>query len=337
MKTENINTMIGKINRRKFIIAFILLFIFVVGYVLFLRYFYNFLLGPFETEPSKLINADSSRELFQYFITVTGDEIYDTGFEYVTVHDSGYEETDYYYYALEMGREFVLVETPERIDTPTVTGFIKRIPSDIQEKVLDQLVSETPSLQGHFMPFMLKTNNFRTGGVVWIITSVGLGAISLILILTTSLQLGNTARHPVMKKLNPFGDPKRIASEIDAELSAEKYTSKLATFTKNWVIVFKGLNFQITRYEEVIWLYKKVTQHRTYGVPTGKTFIAMIYDRHGQTLGLQGKETDVDEALTLIAQKSPWAIKGYSEQLFKLYRKNRPAFLAEVEKRKSSS
>lgn len=325
--------MIHKINRRKFIIAFILLFIVTISYVLFLRYFYNFLLGPFEMEQSKLINAEGPRELFQYFINVTGDDIYDTGFEYVTVHDSGYEETDYYYYALEMGREFLLVETPERLDTSTVTGFIKGIPTDIQKEVLDSLLAETPSLQGHFMPFMLKTNNFRMGGFIWIGISVVLGAISLILILTTTLHLGNTDRHPVMKELKPFGEPKRIAGEINAELTAGKLETKLATLTENWLIIFKGLNFQATKYSDVIWLYKKITQHRTYGVPTGKTFMAMIYDKHGQTISLQGKEADVDEVLTLVAQKAPQAIKGYAVQLFNLYRKNRPAFLAEVEKR----
>ncbi len=336
MKDMKIQSIIKKINRRKIILGISLLVIIAAGYLGFIRYFYNFALGPFDLEQAKLLEAEKARDFFQYFVNIQGDEIYDTGFQYVTVHDSGYEEVDYYYYALEIGRNYLLVESPDVLEDPNITGYIKSISSDIQEEMLDELIRDEPSLQDHFLPFMLKTNNFRTGGWVWIGISFVLGAISGLLLIVAFVQISNPAAHPVMKNLKHFGDPKRIASEIDSELANSTMPSKNLSFTENWLLYTKGMQFSATRYEDIIWLYKKVTQHRTNGIPTGKTYSALVYDQHGTIFTLPGKEQQVDELLMSIANRAPWAIRGYSDQLFKLYRKDRSAFMQEIKKRKNA-
>lgn len=339
MEKGYITTTIRNINKRRIIAAFILLFLIGMSYVVFLRYFYNFAFGPFEIERSDLTNADRPRDLFQYFITIQGDEIYNTGFEYVTIHDNGRQEVESYYYALEIGREYLLVETPDRQEAPTVTGYIKGIPSDIQEEVLDEIIRESPSLQGHFMPFLLKTNQFRTGGWVWIGISFLLGLIAIINLIRAAVHVGAPQSHPVIKNLSQFGDPKRIAQEIDAEVTGRDASKKRKhlILTENWVILRKGNSFRATRFEDIIWLYKKIVQHRTYGVPTGKTFSALVYDRHGTILNVRGQEDYINKILVSIANKAPWAIRGYSDKLFKLYRKDRHAFAREVHQRKKGN
>jgi hypothetical protein len=43
----------------------------------------------------------------------------------------------------------------------------------------------------------------------------------------------------------------------------------------------------------------------------------------------------VDELLALASERAPWAVKGHSDDLEKLYKSSRNSFVAEVMKRKS--
>jgi hypothetical protein len=273
MKAGFIQETIKKNNRRRLVIGLILLGLILITFCGFIRYFYNFVLGPFDVDRSKLLNAERAGEFFEYYVNIQGDEIYDTGFVYVTVSDSGAETTDYYYYALEIGREFLLVESTSEIDSANVTGYIKSIPSNIEEEVLGELIRETPSLQAKFMPIMVRVNQFRTAGWIAIALSLIVGSIGVIMVGIAALHMANPKSHPIMKSLKIFGNPKIISQDIDADLTGDIYQDKQVTITNNWLIQVKGIRFSITRFEDVIWCYKRVVQHRTYGVPTGKNFV----------------------------------------------------------------
>jgi hypothetical protein len=336
MKAGFIQDTIKKNNRRRLVIGFILIGLILISFCAFIRYYYNFVMGPFEVDRTKLLNAERAGAFFEYYVNIQGDEIYDTGFVYVTVSDSGTETTDYYYYALEIGRELMLVESTEEIDTANVTGFIKSIPNNIEEEVLGELIEETPSLQAKFMPIMLKVNNFRTAGWIGIALGIIVGTIGVIIIGITLLHIASPESHPIMKSLKTFGNPKIISQEIDSDLAGETYQDKQITITDHWLIQVKGVRFSITRFEDVIWCYKRVVQHRTYGVPTGKNFYALVYDRHNNIITIQAKDESINNFLSMIAMKAPWAIKGYSDDVMKLYKKNRQVIIDKVNQNKSS-
>jgi hypothetical protein len=86
-----------------------------------------------------------------------------------------------------------------------------------------------------------------------------------------------------------------------------------------------------------MWLYKKVTQHRTNGIPTGKTYAALIWDRYGTCITFAGKEKVVDQALGDILGRSPGAVAGYSSDIEKMYKANRQGFVAAVEQRRQEA
>jgi hypothetical protein len=89
-----------------------------------------------------------------------------------------------------------------------------------------------------------------------------------------------------------------------------------------------------TRIEDIVWAYKQVTQHRTNGIPTGKTYNAQFWDRHGVRITVSGKEPVVNQALEAVAQRSPWVLAGFSPELEKTWKQNRAAVIEAVEQRR---
>ncbi len=79
---------------------------------------------------------------------------------------------------------------------------------------------------------------------------------------------------------------------------------------------------------KIVWAYMNTTVHRTNGIKTGTTF-----DVHIETDGAGGFSIGVDKeemALRVLKQMEeqlPWVIVGYSDELKKLYCKNREEFL----------
>jgi hypothetical protein len=90
-----------------------------------------------------------------------------------------------------------------------------------------------------------------------------------------------------------------------------------------------------TRLEDLAWMYGKVTQHRTNGVPTGKTYSTLFWDRHGKLLTVNGKEQAMQDTLQAVYSHAPWAIVGYKTEIEKAWKSNRQSVLAAVEQRRS--
>jgi predicted alpha/beta hydrolase len=62
-----------------------------------------------------------------------------------------------------------------------------------------------------------------------------------------------------------------------------------------------------------------------------------MYDRFGKPLQMQARQKKIDAMLTLLAERSPWAVFGYSDDLSKTLRTNWRGFIASVDQRKAGS
>ena len=85
---------------------------------------------------------------------------------------------------------------------------------------------------------------------------------------------------------------------------------------------------------EVLWIYKKVTQHSTNGVPTGKTYEAKLADRLGKEHNIPGKEPAVDAVLANVQARAPWGRAGFDEQVKALWKGGAEKMAAVVDERK---
>ena len=309
--------------------------------ILNLRYFYNFFLGPFEATPDEIISASSAAAPQNYWVNIRGEELLNTGIQYVTTRDSGEETVDASYYALLLGERLLLVKLEGNLaaDTldPYLTGWLENISGEEKTEILQEIETEVPELVDVFLPFKLNTGNFRTGGIVGLIAGAVVVGLSLWGLLLVIRRNSDPASHPVLKALERFGPLDFVTSRIEAEMAGEHQKIGKLNLTSNWMVYEDQANLKATRYEDVTWIYKHITTQRYYGIPISKTFTTMVYDRHGAQLQLVGgrKEQPTDEMLRAIAGRAPWAVMGYSNELDQTWKKDRAEFLAAVDRRKS--
>ena len=80
---------------------------------------------------------------------------------------------------------------------------------------------------------------------------------------------------------------------------------------------------------KIMWAYQNTVTHRTNGVKTGTTYNVMIFDEitpKGHSFSV-ANESIAQDMLALINTMLPWVVVGYSDELKKLYNKDRSQFL----------
>lgn len=80
---------------------------------------------------------------------------------------------------------------------------------------------------------------------------------------------------------------------------------------------------------KIMWAYQNTVTHRTNGVKTGTTYNVMVFDElnpKGNTFAV-ANEAVAQEMLQRYSTTLPWVVVGYSDELKRLYNKNRSEFL----------
>ncbi len=91
--------------------------------------------------------------------------------------------------------------------------------------------------------------------------------------------------------------------------------------------------FNVLRFRDVLWGYKKITKHSVNFIPTGKTYEAIV-NCYGGTATIPGKDKKVDTLLEFVEQRAPWAIFGFSDELAATFNKHQQDFASGVEQRR---
>ena len=137
-------------NRNLLIISAAGLVLVAVLTVLNVRYFYNFFLGPFDAAPDDLISSPSASAPQNYWVNIRGEELLNTGIQYVTTHESGSETVNASYYALVLGERLLLVKLEGNLvaDTldPNLTGWLAEISGEERTEILQSIEEEVPEL-----------------------------------------------------------------------------------------------------------------------------------------------------------------------------------------------
>lgn len=343
MNESLIYKVINRSNRNLLLLSLLGIIVVLVLFFFNLRYFYNFVAGPFDITQANLVGLASAEAPQQYWLNVTGEEMVDTGIEYVTTSKSGSKTVDYTYYALLLDEKLLLMKVPgepiaEQL-LPSQTGWLSPIDSEENVKVVQDLEKDVPAVKGMFLPFKMETGDFRTNGFL----GLGVGAVGLLLcgwgLVTVAQRSANPTNHPVLRSLARFGPVDYVVSRIDAEMSGVHPTIGKLHLAPTWLVYAESANILATRYEDIVWVYKHVTTHRSYGVAVSKTYTAMVCDRFGVKLNLVAgnKEAAVDEMLSALVSRAPWAQIGYAPELEAAWNKDRNGFIQDVMNRKGSA
>jgi Family of unknown function (DUF6709) len=338
MTLDYVNGFVNRSNRNLLMWCLVGVAVLVIAAAIGSNYLYNFFAGPFTISGDQIVNVSGLNDLQQKFITVTGDDkLIDTGYQFVSTSSGGKDTVEAYYEALILGDKLLLVKTDSLLDTDTVTGGLVDMPGDVRSQVISDIESEYPDLKDTFLPFMLDTGNYRIPGYI------GLFVAAIVLILTLIgwsrwlTRRGDPLKHPILKKLSRFGDAQSIAQQIEMELVGDPVKVGNLRFTRTWMIQEIASTFNATRFNDVMWAYKRVTQHRTNGINTRKTYSALIYDRYGAIITINGKEKLVEDTLTEVMRRAPGTVAGYSADILKMWNTNRAGFAAAVDQKRQQA
>lgn len=326
---------VGRTNRNLFL-ASLLCFVITIGlFVAGSNYWISLVAGPKALSHDELL-ATQSVDFLPTLVTIKTTESFDTGYEQYTLNDNGTRTSENYYIAMLIGDDrLLLVEAPPVTEKLEYTGALITVPSDVRGDVLNALVGEYPDLKGVFLPVMLTTTDHTTAGWVALVVLVVIFIAGVAGMLRLISRQTDINQHPIYKSLARYGDPQNIIKQIEGEMALGSEQVGKLKLTPKWAVSSTQTTFEAVYLKDAVWMYKMVTQHRTNGIPTGKSFKVLIHDKHGKSIEVPANKKNVDNMLQSIYQRAPWIITGFSEELQNLWKSGdgKLRMIAEVEAR----
>lgn len=336
MTSQLVSTTIRRANRNRMLWSAAGLIAVLVAGVVSLRYLTNFFAGPRNIDHAELLGLQDAASLDRYWVSVTGDDVVDRIGTEVTTGRYGSKSTTAYYQALIVDNRLLLVADQDVTAETTYTGALIPIDSETMSDIVTPTEADN-DIEGAFLPYMLETDDFRFPGYIGFAVGGVVLALSLFG-LTTALQRSDIAKHPIMKRLARHGEATVVISDLENELIAPRWSHGKLKLTQNWLAQTNSADFNAMRLNEVVWMYKHVTQRRVNGVPAGKTFAVHILDSHGHKIEATGKnENEVNTMIEGIHTAIPWVLTGYDAELEKAWKSNRAAVVNAVAQRRQST
>lgn len=157
--------------------------------------------------------------------------------------------------------------------------------------------------------------------------AVGLLALSVFVILSA---LTGKYQKKMLKTVDAMGDREAVLERLEQFYDTTEPVSGVR-MGREFVYFQNGAGSVLMRPWDLVWAYQSTTQHRTNGIPTGKTYAAILRTMDGKQYSLSMKEAEVKTLLEAIHQTLPGVVLGYDKELEQMYNKNRKAFAARWE------
>ncbi|MEI7028354.1 hypothetical protein [Paenibacillus sp. y28] len=246
---------------RNFVIANLLLFVFVLGISFFYqRALFNYWFGPFEIRSEELVAIKDTYEQHKINVRFEPDEVYEAVASQVHWLEDSFarmkskEETDYDFSYIKVNDKFIIVRTlPDEAVPVPLTGTI----FPLKVAVLAEVLKGAGKLDqgGDFLPFFIDTTHSLDSNVQVLLWIQGItGALLLFNLARLIFRVTNPERHPVYKKLALFGDSEQSAEEIDQEWAVlpEHARKGHILMTSTWIVrkTIFSLKFSRNRHDD---------------------------------------------------------------------------------------
>lgn len=301
------------------------------------RYLDNFLNGPFSIGRPELDAITDVTAAPRYFARVSGEKVIDTGIREYTIKTSGGEETSRretaaYDVLVVDGDRFLFIKRPaEAAMSRTAQGALVPLPDDLEQQFIDD-----PSLKGtreRFYSFYVSDASFRLPGFVAIGVVLGIIALVLWKWFPAWRAFRDPERHPLAARIAQWGNPLGVAVEAEREYDSPRFSAGGWRIGDKYLIQSGVFAFEVLRLEDLLWAYKKVTKKSVNLIPVGKDYEAVLAC-YGGVASVKTKEAKVDELLSYVEQRAPWAVMGFSDEIQKLWNKQPAEFAGAVEARR---
>lgn len=136
--------------------------------------------------------------------------------------------------------------------------------------------------------------------------------VGIIVLIVLYFYLHNKATGDLLKAFD--GEEMDV---IDEQINTPIYQDKYNFITDDYLIKKSGIRLskQIFKVKDIVWSYFTETQHRTYGVPTGKSYIINIYvqgDKKSYTLNISPQ--DIEPFYAALTRANPAIRIGYYQE-----------------------
>jgi hypothetical protein len=342
--TSFVTNQINRTNRNLLLLSVALLAAFGVIAYFGARYISNLLQGPRPISAGELAAITDPSTIERYYVTVTGDDIINTGIVQVTTSERRgvrRETTDAGFYILKVGEHIVLLEqknTEDESGNTTFSGTLEAIPDDEKREILNTLFLRFPELESRALPFKIDARPYATEAhyfLIAVVVAAGLlGAFNLARVI---LRMTNRNTHPLMQRLAALGDAPALAAEIDAQLPANA-RGKLV-LSSHWLARLSLFGADLTRMQDLTWVHAVRKQRKAGNVVTRETGALVYYDRAGKRTTVDF-EKDLNAVTTLSAElrdHAPWAVHGHSPEIEAKWQKERDSFIHWIDQRRTEA
>lgn len=330
-------------NRSLFALNATMLLSVLLGLSFSIRYIENYANGPFIVDADELESLTAQKEPRKYFLSVSGADAVDTGYQYVTSSRNKYTNATtetgrssfYVLLTANRVRDALLIKAPSEQKATTYTGFLEAIPEDLRNSLMRELKLSPEAFDAQFHPFMLTADrDFRLLGHLSFGLAFLMSGLAIWNLSKCSIRWKSPLNHPGCKSFHQHGAIEDVVKRIDLELSGgAKYFGQIH-LTESWLISSYFYKLSFVSLQDCDWIYLKTTQHSVWFIPTVKVFAVIVKARDGSEIEAAMKEPQAGELLKELAAKAPWAIFGFSEKLEAVWKNERHAFHAAVDERK---
>lgn len=276
-------------------------------------------------------NTSTNRTTINYYwyIIATGD-IYETDYRYlaIKVPKSLGKKMDAimeYYYTYGM----------PAADSLEITGKVKRFwPDKYYDYFHDFFVKDLEWTEEEFkeatIPYYIDVNlGMETLKWGYVFLFVG----GLAMVLWGVIRIIQGSRGSFLKRfISDYQTAGYTDSAIESDIASATCYTKHSDIRIGRLCTYYGMNSATPRAipnNKMMWAYQNTTTHRTNGIKTGTTYSVMIYVdgfKNAFNIGVPDEATAQD-VLKKMNEIFPWVVVGYSDDLRKMFNKDRAQFL----------
>lgn len=279
-------------------------------------------LGSFikETETTTRRNGSSStKTTHYYYATFTGDGEYLVALRVPAKYSSEMKKVE----------DYTWDEGPAA--SITLYGEVKKIGSEDRgyfQKWIKSFVGEDAVFEDWAIPYYINIVDKTATDVMGCLLTV----IGFVLIIIAIIRICGAASGSTLKKLRSD-----LAAAGLTEATAESDYNSAVTFSKGaqlsigrqCIYYMSGSTPRAIPTTQLTWSYQTTTTHRRNGIKTGTTYSILFYingEKNAVTYPVPNEAT-VQEALRQISARFPWVVVGYTDDLKRMYNRDRDQFM----------
>ena len=208
-----------------------------------------------------------------------------------------------------------------------VTGIMKAMPSDSLDYYYEAIGFQnmTADQQDLFLPLYLEARSSSALTTTWLLLVFGLVLLGAGVVILVKAASGGDQKQFMQKaeELSP-GNPEYILAHAEQLYDMAPSVGGLR-MNASLILIEQGRRHYLYGTKDLVWAYQNTVQHKTNGIPTGRSYHLILRMADGSSRDLAMREEQVKEQLQKIRALVPGCALGYSQELADLYQKDRPA------------